>query len=73
MGNLSIARKRALLDLVHASAALQSLYVQTIGGAVQLAGDQVQNKRTSLLEKGPEVKPSDLLFDTLLTLALGQI
>lgn len=42
-----------------------------VDGAV-LAVEQVQDKRIELLEKGPEVKVEDTVFDLFIGLALGQ-
>ena len=59
-----------LVFLIRSSAAVQAERLQAIVDGAVLAVEQVQDKRIELLEKGPEVEISDVIFDMLLSVCL---
>lgn len=74
-GRLSLNQQQqvdveALVAKIHASCSTHIERIQMIVDGAVLAVEQVQDKRIELLEKGPEVEISDVIFDTLLGLAL---
>ncbi len=66
----SRARRESLVAQIHQSASIQSERVQAIVDGAILAVEQLQDKRIDVLEKGPEVTISDVIFDVLLSLCL---
>jgi hypothetical protein len=62
--------QEALIFRIRAARAAQVERVQAVGDAAVLAAEQVQDQRLDLLEKGPEVELSDVIFDALVGLAL---
>lgn len=60
------------LQVREARAARLEALQAVVDGAV-LAVEQVQDMRIDLLEQGPEVLIEDIVFDTLLGLALGEV
>jgi hypothetical protein len=62
--------QEALVLQIRAARAAQIERVQAVADAAVLAAEQVQDQRLDLLEKGPEVEISDVIFDALIGLAL---
>jgi len=62
-----------LLRLIARSHKLQDIYLDTIGEAVVLAAEQVQDKRLELIETPETVFAIDIIFDFFIGLALGGI
>jgi hypothetical protein len=62
--------REALILRIRAARAAQVERIQAVGDGAVLAAEQVQDQRLDLLEKGPEVELSDVIFDALLGLAL---
>src|SRR6266849_1615861 len=62
-----------VLRLIARSHQLQDGYLETIGDAVILAAEQVQDKRLELIETPETVSVSEMIFDFFLAFALGKI
>ena len=66
----SQSEKEDLVAQIHQSASIQSERIQAIVDGAILAVEQVQDKRIDLLEQGPEVTISDVIFDVFLSVCL---
>jgi hypothetical protein len=67
----SFVQLEMLIAQIRQSAAIQTERIQAIVDGAILAVEQVQDKRIEILEKGPEVEVSDVIFDMFLGVALS--
>jgi hypothetical protein len=65
-----VPSKEDVIFLIRWSAQIDIERIQAIVDGAILAAEQVQDKRIDLLEQGPEVAATDLIFDALVTFVL---
>jgi hypothetical protein len=62
-----------LVAQIRLAEAVQKERIQAIVDGAVLAVEQVQDVRIDVLEKGPEVTATDMVFDLLLSFAMGRV